>query len=99
MHSCECLVGKSAWQDHAPLHADAEVAAQDGPCSRGPQGNQHPWLDELDLLFEPGQARRDLARSGRLVHAPLALGIPLEVLDHVGDVDVTALETDAGASL
>jgi hypothetical protein len=43
-------------------------------------------LHQANFRVEPGAARRDLARVGFLVNAPLAARFPLEVLDDVGHI-------------
>src|SRR5690349_24260424 len=58
----------------------------------GPERRDAVRADQLDLGVQPWHARVDLALARRLVDAPLAALLELEVLDDVGDVDVAAVD-------
>src|SRR5438552_19089259 len=88
-------MGRERCLDHlCGLDSDSKVAAQKRLSGGRTQTDEHLWLDELDFLLQPGKTSRDLALAPLLVHPPLALGHPFEMLDHVGDVSIAAV--DAG---
>ena len=73
-----------------PRHA--EVAAEQGLGSGGAQADDDVGLDSGDLGLQPGYARGYLFPVWALVNPPLASRRPLEVLDHVGDVNQGAVD-------
>src|SRR5581483_4101747 len=79
-----------AFHEAAALRRDLEVLADDGLCRRGAEADDDLRLDRLDLALEPLVAGVDLALRGRLVQAPFAARLPLEMLHGVGDVEVLA---------
>lgn len=82
-------------QQLSTLLGDLEFGPEQGFGRGRAQADQHLGFDQIDLGLQPGQARTNLASIGRLVQPPTAASLPLEVLDHVGDIRVVAL--DAGA--
>src|SRR5215471_5334000 len=55
------------------------------------QTDHGPWFHKRKLDIEPGPARRDVLRPRFLVDPPLPAWLPVEVLHHVGDVDIAAV--------
>jgi hypothetical protein len=79
-----------AFEDAAAVPRDACAVAQqraDGGCAQA--GDEFRSYG-IDLGLQPRQARADLAGARRLMDATPAAGLPLEVLDGVGDVDAVA---------
>jgi len=76
----------------SPAGRDLEIASEQGLRCRRAQTDHDLRLDQLDLLLQPGQARADLAGARLLVEPALALGNPLEMLDHIGDVGLAPVE-------
>src|SRR5207244_5366087 len=70
----------------SPAGRDLEIASEQGLRCRLAQTDHDLRLDQLDLLLQPGQARADLAGARLLVEPALAMGHPLELLDHIGAV-------------
>ena len=58
------------------------------------EADENVWLHDGQLPVQPRPAGRDLAPVRFLVDAPLSARLPLEVLDHVRDIGVRAV--DAG---
>jgi hypothetical protein len=75
---------------------DPEVSSQECLRSRRPEADDHVRTDRRDLRVEPGPAGSRLRRAWLLMDAPLPPWLPLEVLDHVGDVDGSAIEPGLG---
>src|SRR5947209_1839399 len=81
--------------DRAPAHvAELELRAEERLARRGPQQDERTRVDDVELGAQPRHAGLDLRAVGRLVDAPLAALVELEVLDDVGDVDVAAVDPD-----
>jgi hypothetical protein len=78
----------------AALAREAEAGAEQRLRGGGAEEDQRLRLDDPQLCEQPRQARVDLRLLRRLVDAALAALLELEVLDHVGDVDVGASDAD-----
>src|SRR5690242_1655354 len=76
----------------AAMRGDLELTAEQRLGRRGAQADDRLRLHERDLGVEPRPTRRDFARVGLLVNAPLPARLPFEVLDDVGDVDNGAID-------
>src|SRR2546423_5086390 len=90
--------GEDIWRESAfgelpTLCRDLELAADH--CLRGgrAEADDDVRLDRGDFALEPLVAGVDLALGRRLVKAPLAARLPLEVLYGVRYVDVVALHS------
>ena len=84
--------GGWGFQEEASVSGDPELAAQQGLRSGCPESDDHLWVDDHQFGLQPRAARCDLIRGRSLVDAPLPSRLELEVLDHVGDVDVVAID-------
>jgi hypothetical protein len=71
-----------------------EAAPEERLSRRRAERNEHVRSDESQLGVEPRPARGELRRVGLVVDPALAARLPLEVLDRVRDVHLTAI--DAG---
>lgn len=92
---CGQRIGREAAGDElAALKGDFEVTPQQGLGRSGAQAYEDLGLEQAKLFFQPGDAGGDLPSIGFLVQPTLSPGLPLEVLDHVCDVGVMAV--DAG---
>jgi hypothetical protein len=78
--------------EFAALDRDAELGADHRLRGRGAEADDGAWLDGADLREEPRHAGADFDCIRFLVNPPLAARLPLEVLDHVRDVDVGAID-------
>src|SRR5262245_44158559 len=76
----------------AAMVRDAERGAK--PRLGGSRAKQDDGarLHDRELDVEPRPARRDVLRPRLLVNPPLAAWLPVEVLDDIGHVDVTAID-------
>jgi hypothetical protein len=74
----------------AAVLGQAERAAEQGLRGGGAEQHERLRLHDLQLLVEPGAARLDLEALGRLVDAPSAAFLELEVLDDVREIRVPA---------
>ena len=74
------------------LHAHAEVAAEQRLGRGRTQQDQQVRLHHCDFAIQPGTTGIDLRGIRLLVQAPLALGLPFEVLDGVRDIDTLAVD-------
>src|SRR5690606_11314803 len=81
-------------QGAAAVAGDAHLRAEQGLCGGGAEADEHRGLDEGELGEQPRPAGADLVRLGFHVDAPLAAGLPAEVLDRIADVYIVA--RDAG---
>ena len=79
--------------DLAALLRDAKAQAEKHLGGGRAEGDDDRGMDRLHLAFEPLVARLDLALRRRLVQAPLAPGLPLEVLHRVRDVRLRAIDS------
>src|SRR5512144_361143 len=79
-------------QELAVILHHAGLRADHGLYRRRAESDHHLRVDEGELGLEPGRACLELLCARGLVDAPLALRLPLEVLDDVGDVGVAALD-------
>jgi len=73
---------------------DAKTGAKQGLSGGRAQAHHHARLDFSQLGLEPRSTGTYLARIGLAVDPPLAARLPLEVLDHVGDVDLRPIDAD-----
>src|SRR6266850_6534614 len=80
----------------AALLGDAEAGPEQGLRRGRAEANHGLRLDDVELGLQPRQARADLRLVGLGVDAPLPARLPLEVLHHVGDVDVAAVDAGLG---
>lgn len=72
------------------------VTRKDAPqsaCAAVAETDQSPGLDDRELGFEPGPARRDFDRVRLLVDAFLSSRLPFEVLHDIGHVDLTPIDS------
>src|ERR1700704_1939214 len=76
----------------ATLQSHTEVAAEQRLRGGGAQEHEEVGLHHRDLGIEPGATGVDLGGIGLLVQATLALWLPFEVLDGVGDIDAAAID-------
>jgi hypothetical protein len=72
------------------LARDAKLPTQQRLGRGGAHAHEDLRAHGGDLGVQPGTARPDLFRARALVDPALASAFPLEVLHHVGDVDVVA---------
>ncbi len=80
-------MGRERAVDELPaLHGDLEMRADHGLRGGGAERDDDVRLHGLHFALQPLVAGVDLALRRRLVQAPLAARLPLEVLDRVGDV-------------
>src|SRR5690242_10765757 len=77
----------------APHLCNSEIAAKQTLRRSRAQANQYPRLRQYQLRPKPGIASRDLRSLRFLVQSPFSLGLPFEVLDGIGYVDSTAIDT------
>ena len=72
------------------LACDRHLAAEQRARRSGAERDRSLRPDQRDLAFQPVQAGRRLALRRRLVDAPLAAQLELEMLDRVGEVELIA---------
>src|SRR3954467_2496776 len=80
------------WHDRTTLLRDTERLAKQRLRRSGAETNEDAWLDQRNLGFEPGPARRHLRRVRFRVDPPLAPRLPLERLHDVGHVHDLAVD-------
>src|SRR5688572_6391128 len=84
-----------AFDERSALHRHLEVLADHRLRGSRAEGDENLGLHSRDLALQPLMACVDFALRGRLVQAPLAAQLPLEVLHGVRDVKMLAV--DAGS--
>ena len=94
MHCREHQRREGRRDELAAMPGDAECRAEQRLRRGGTEADDRQRLDQRDLGIEPRPAGRDLARFRFLVDAPLAARLPSEMLHHIGDVYLRAI--DAG---
>ena len=94
MHGCDRLRRQRRVDEVAALARDAEVAAEQRLGRGRAETDEHARLQHRDLGIQPRPAGGDLAPVRLLMDSALALGLPLEVLDDIGDVDLRAVDLD-----
>jgi hypothetical protein len=67
----------------AHVFREAKGRAEEGLGRGGAEADDDAGFDDLDLGFEPGSARGDLAGGGLGMQAALAALLELEMLDGV----------------
>jgi len=72
--------------------ADPELPSEQGLGGGSAEADEHLWLQQRELGVEPRAAGRDLRGVRLLVDPPFAAGLPLEVLDDIGDVGQLAVD-------
>src|SRR4051812_4512753 len=92
MHGRDRVRGERGLDQLAPLPRDAKVAAKERLGRSRAETDEHTRLQHRNLGVEPWPAGGDLAPVRLLVDSSLALRLPLEVLDDVGDVDLRAVD-------
>jgi hypothetical protein len=86
--------GEVGLEGPSALPREAKRAAHHGLGGGRPKQDDRVRAHELELLAQPRLAGLDLETLRRLVDAPAAALLELEVLDHVGDVDLGAYDAD-----
>jgi hypothetical protein len=82
--------GERGVRELASVPGDPEVAAKERLGGGRPQQDQDLRVHQLDLRVEPGPAGADVAQIGLPVDPALPPSLPVEVLHHIGEVDVVA---------
>ena len=98
---CNVIEHASAVGPGQPLAAqlrDRHRRAHQLPRRRRAERDERVRLDQLDLALEPVQAGGGLLLRRRLVDAALAAQLELEVLDGIGDVDLSSRAMPSSAS-
>lgn len=93
MHRRHHLRRKLRVQNFSALARDAKRRPEDGLRRGCAQTNKKLWPNESQFRFHPGTAGRDLARIWFLMDAPLPARFPLEMLHHIGDVNMVAIDS------
>ena len=90
----EHVLGEVGLDRLAALPRDAKLPAEQRLGSGRAEADEHPRLDRRELAFQPRPAGLDLGPRSASGGCGACRARPLEVLDHVGDVD--RLAVDAG---
>ena len=61
-------------------------------CGGCTQRHYDFWLDDADFGAQPGTASRNLLRIRLFVNAAFAARLPLEMFDHVGDINAGTID-------
>ena len=96
MHGRQHERGERRRDELAPMRRHLELTAEQRLRRRSPQADDHARLDHLDLGGQPRPAGGDLTGVGLFVDSPLSPRDPLEVLHHVGDVRIAAIDLGLG---
>jgi hypothetical protein len=84
-------------RDQLPaVTGDAECRAQERLGGSGAEAYHHTRFHQCHLAIEPWPAGGDLAPIRLLLDAPLAARLPAEVLRHVRDVRLRAVDSGLG---
>src|SRR5579863_2102256 len=84
---------------HSPLSSNTVVAAdQSLRCARA-QTDHNCGTNYRDFSIEPWTACSDFLRVGLFVNSPLTALGRIEVLDHVGDIDLVARDSGSEQGL
>src|SRR5438045_3338758 len=89
-------VGREIGRNQFPaIPGHPEILAQQSLRRTGAEADENLWLYYFQLRIEPRTARFDFRMTRLLMNAPLAAlrSFPLEVLHHIGDVDLRAVDS------
>jgi len=79
--------------ERGALRAHFELRAQDRLCRGGSEADDDTRFDEVDFRFQPGATGFDLEGIRLLVNASFSARLKLEMLDHVGHIDLRSIDS------
>lgn len=72
---------------------DFERGTKQGLSSDRPKADDQPGMHNFQFCLKPGAASMDLLYAGLFVNAELSARLPFEMLDGIGDVNFSAIDT------